>query len=350
MKIDLAKYNEYVERRLITRREHPNGGLLIWNYTPLAQYSKTWDDVTLQARGLITDLDGNIVARPFSKFFNYGEYSGTLPDEPFTVHEKLDGSLGIMYFKDHEYSLATRGSFESDQAKKGTQMLRQYMRANGDDWIDPYYTYLFEIIYPSNRIVVDYGRAERLVLLAAIHTETGREIFIDAIDYPDKAPRLYTANNIEDIKVIPARENAEGVVIRFEGGLRLKLKFDEYVRLHRLLTNVSSKNIWEYLKTGQPLDELLERVPDEFYQWVRETRDTLQIDHDNAIATATAVYDQVKDLPDRKSIAMAMTARSGTTKSIVWALLDGKTDLVHEIAWKAAKPTYERPFKEDIDA
>lgn len=72
MKIDLQKFDEYADKKLITKREHPKGGLFIWNYTPLAQFSRTWDDVTLQARGLITDAEGNIVARPFSKFFNMG--------------------------------------------------------------------------------------------------------------------------------------------------------------------------------------------------------------------------------------------------------------------------------------
>ena len=48
--------------------------------------------------------------------------------------------------------------------------------------LDREYTYLFEIIYPSNRIVVDYGSSRRLVLLAAVHTQTGIELAIVRTD------------------------------------------------------------------------------------------------------------------------------------------------------------------------
>jgi hypothetical protein len=68
------------------------------------------------------------------------------------------------------------------------------------------------------------------------------------------------------------------------------------------------------------------------------------------IATAAALFDQVHNLPDRKSIAQAIAAQPGEVKAIVWALLDEKTSVVEDIAWKYAKPTYEKPFKEDIDA
>jgi RNA ligase len=283
-KIDIDLFNEYVDKKLISRQEHPSGGLYVWNYTVVAQYSRQWDEVTLQARGLITDLEGNIVSRPFRKFFNYEEYEGDIPTEAITVHEKLDGSLGIMYPTAdplRPYRLATRGSFSSDQALKGTDMLLDYLSDHGTDWINPAYTYLFEIIYPQNRIVVDYGKSERLVLLAVINTETAEEINIEAIPYPDKAPRLYNTPSLDKMKDLLKKDNSEGFVIRFESGLRLKMKFEEYVRLHRILTNVSSKNIWEYLKTGQDMAEILEKVPDEFYQWVRSTKEALQAKHDD---------------------------------------------------------------------
>ena len=85
--------------------------LLIWNYTPRVQFGKHWTEETLMARGLITDLEGNVVARPFKKFFNLGEHQGDLPIEEFNVTEKLDGSLGIVYKRDGIPYLATRGRF-----------------------------------------------------------------------------------------------------------------------------------------------------------------------------------------------------------------------------------------------
>ncbi len=80
-----------------------------------------------------------------------------LKSSNFDVYEKMDGSLGILYWIDDKPFLATRGAFESEQAIKGTELLRKHQNLNK---LNRNYTYLFEIIYPSNRIVVDYGAEE----------------------------------------------------------------------------------------------------------------------------------------------------------------------------------------------
>lgn len=76
MIMDLDVLRKYEEDKLITCRAHENGELLIWNYTQRCQFDRIWDDVTMQCRGLITDVRGNIRARPFKKFFNFGEHEG----------------------------------------------------------------------------------------------------------------------------------------------------------------------------------------------------------------------------------------------------------------------------------
>jgi len=77
-----------------------------------------------------------------------------LPQEPFEVYEKLDGSLGILYWVDDEPRVATRGSFTGVQAQRGTAILRARY---GHVAFRTDVTYLFEILFPENRIVVDYG-------------------------------------------------------------------------------------------------------------------------------------------------------------------------------------------------
>jgi RNA ligase len=349
-KIDIAKFSDYASRKLITGQKHPMGELIIWNYTPIAQFSRTWDEVTLTSRGLITDTEGNIKARPFRKFFNYEEHTDPLPNESFVVHEKFDGSLGILYEQPNgTLAIATRGSFTSDQAIVGTKILEQHIKEFGTDWIKPGYTYLFEIIYPENRIVVNYGQAQRLVLLAVINTKDGSELAIEDINYPDKANMWYNASNLEELRGT-SRENSEGYVIHFEGGLRLKMKHAEYVRLHRLLTQVSSKSIWELLKNGQDFTELIENVPDEFYDWVKDTANKLTNGHDVAMESGRFIAKKIKDLPTRKDQAAKIANDPPVLKAIVFALLDGKDSQAEEIAWKSVKPKYEQPFKEDIDS
>src|SRR5690242_9333607 len=78
MKVNLDELTARVEQRLISVQQHPTEGLYIYNYTPLVQFSRAWDEYTLMCRGLILDDGGTVVARPFRKFFNLEEYVGTL--------------------------------------------------------------------------------------------------------------------------------------------------------------------------------------------------------------------------------------------------------------------------------
>src|SRR5579884_3064657 len=73
-------------------------GLEVYTYTNGCRFENRWDLFSLLARGLVLDPQaGRVVATPFPKFFNYGELIPTLPDEPFEVTEKIDGSLGTLF-------------------------------------------------------------------------------------------------------------------------------------------------------------------------------------------------------------------------------------------------------------
>lgn len=340
--IDIADFRAHEAQGFVTCRSHPTEDLLIWNYTPRCQYDHVWNDVTIQARGLITRTDGVVVARPFRKFFNYEEHQSAIPLEPFKVTEKMDGSLGILYFVGDVPYIATRGSFASEQAVYGTYILHEKYR---DFPFQKCYTYLFEIIYKSNRIVVDYGNMEDLVLLAVIHTETGKEydihspIWVESWPFPivkhyDGIADLTSLRKIEEA-------NREGFVVHFESGLRLKMKFAEYVRLHRLLTQCTTRSIWDLLRNNASFDEMLSRVPDEFYAWAISTRKRLVEQFEAIECQSKQVYEQVKSLPTRKEQAAIVTKTP--VASIVFRMLDGKEYI--DLIWKQLYPQADRPFK-----
>lgn len=274
--IDLAEMRELENKKLISIKKHEEFPLLIFNYTQVCQFEKTWTDATRMCRGIITDLEGRIISKPFPKFFNIGEHEGPdskLPklnwDQPFTCTRKEDGSLGILYPTPRGMRIATRGSFHSDQATKATRIFHDkgYDKHNYSKGL----TYLFEIVYPENRIVLDYGDKEDLILLEILDTETGGATSWERMAETAKeigCPVVpYMALSAENIQRLNEYYNAtngsteEGLVIRFNDGTRVKVKYEEYVRLHRLVTGCSSKTIWEHLKDGLPLTELLERVP-----------------------------------------------------------------------------------------
>ena len=174
--MNLETLNRYHEEGLLYKQTHPTLPLTIWNYTEKVQYEGLWDEVTVQCRGLISEnTTGTILVRPFKKFFNYEEVVGkdVIPSKGDYVYiqDKMDGSLGILFNYEDEWIMATRGSFTSEQAIKGLEIVKSKYFL--DSWFNEY-AYLVEIIYPENRIVVNYGNVEKVTFLSIVLNEGWR--------------------------------------------------------------------------------------------------------------------------------------------------------------------------------
>lgn len=334
----------YLAEGKLIKQTHPTLPLTIWNYSKTAAYAGEWDIVTRACRGLVTDnLTGEVVARPFQKFFNMEEGKHTATPT-FKVFEKLDGSLGILFNYKGEWIFASRGSFTSDQALKGAELLKMY---DIDSYCIPGYTYLFEIIYPSNRIVVDYGDDEKLVLLGVIETVTGEEI-----NYSTRTSIFETAkeyDGVSDFSTLKGiiKNNQEGFIIKFSNGDRMKIKGEEYIRLHSILTNTSSKVIWRALKDRSSLEEILDNVPDEFNLWVQRCINDLKESYlyIEDIAFKRFVewkYATKGTTPSRKDFAEYANKQDSLTRGILFSLYDGRD--YSDAIWRAIEPSYEKPF------
>jgi hypothetical protein len=356
-KLMLDILEKYYNDGLLYKQTHPKYDLTIWNYSPKVQYEKLWDDVTIMCRGLVTNSKGDIVARPFKKFFNYEEHKPEdIPNEDYVVYEKMDGSLGILFNYENEWIMATRGSFTSPQAIKGKEILdRHDISAWRKD-----NTYLFEIIYPENRIVVDYKGEEKLVVLGAFHTESGMEIPDSSLFWTQDSgfevvTTYKTWGESYDLLKEEISKDREGYVIRFKNGFRMKIKGEEYKRLHKILTNFSSKDIWELMKEGKPMDEFLDRVPDEFYKWVKQQVSSFEYakyrigEHCGKIHDyfRYGKYGDVDPMPTKKDFALHLEKCDVETfyRPILFAMWDGKP--YEHIIWRIMKPKYEKPFKKD---
>lgn len=332
--MNIPKLMSHVKDGFVSVQKHPSAELYIYNYTSEVQYAKLWDDITLNTRGLILDGNHNIVAKPFGKFFNLEELQPSeIPNTSFDVYEKLDGSLGILYWIENTPYIATRGSFTSEQALHATYILHNYF-SHVFPRIDRSATYLFEIIYPENRIVVDYGPIDRIVLLTVIDNETGLER-IEDIGFDT----VLKYDGLDDYKVLKNLDlpNREGFVVRFNNGFRMKIKFSEYIRLHRIITGVSNIAIWEYLKDDIPYTSLLERVPDEFYDWVRETVSEIISNYEEIVIECESVY---KILSTRKETAEYFNKQK--YPKILFLMLDGRD--YSSVVWKLVRPKYAKPF------
>lgn len=353
MKYDLNILGDYVSKGLVVGQTHPTLPLAIFNYSRDCQYNGDWDEITLNCRGLILDTNGNVVAKTFPKFFNWEEHTAEesklppIPNEPFEVYEKLDGSLGIIFYYNGEWHIASKGSFTSEQAIKGKELLD---KSNTEYGLIPGYTYLVEIIYPENRIVVDYGAAEKLVVLGCYNNETGKEGKIEnMVSEGWEVVMKYKTwgEDWETLKKEISKDN-EGYVIRFQSGFRMKLKGDEYLRLHRIVTNFSTRTIWEILKNGEDLAPFLERVPDEFDNWVREVVRDLQTRYDNIRKDyAEITIDLMNKVGFEDKKAFAELALLYPHNSLLFSMYNGKVDCMDEYIWKLLKPKYEKAFKKD---
>jgi RNA ligase len=361
MKFDLNILNKYISDGLVVRNDHPTLPISIYNYSRTCQYENKWDEITKSCRGLILDQEGNVIAKGFDKFFNMEEHnSEEIPNETFEVFEKLDGSLGILFWYQGQWILATKGSFTSNQSIRAKEILNKYNYHP----IPKGYTTLVEIIYPENRIVCGYGDEESLVVLSMINNSSGKELDYTSLLYISDETRMpvvkkYDAvNDYKTLKSLISKDR-EGYVIRFRNGFRMKIKGEEYVRLHRILTGFSNVDIWEYLKDGKNIDELLDRVPDEFDKWVKTTIRDLRYEKMSIQENAGKLYDsfienlsgppRYGELPPKKEIAEWVMMQEEFLRPILFRMFDNKDS--SEYIWKLIRPKYSKPFwQKEIDS
>ncbi|MGP4092991.1 RNA ligase [Nonomuraea sp. KM90] len=297
---DLAHLEQRIADGYVRVQQHPTEPLFIYNYTEKTQYEGAWDAITTTCRGLIVGPDGLVMARPFAKFFNYGDpMAGELDlSAPAEVIDKLDGSLGIMYPTMRGYRIATRGSFTSAQAVHATEVLHARY---GDFTPPPGMTVLFEVVYPENRIVVDYAGADDLFLLGAVDKANGYVVGPDWVSgWSGPRATVFSVRTLADALALPPRPGAEGVVVRLvESGRMVKLKQADYVALHKVITGLNARGVWELLGDGKTVADICEPLPDEFHQWVRDLAGGLQVQADMAYGAARATHANIVEKLDQ---------------------------------------------------
>lgn len=265
---DIELFERHINEKNINLRSHPdNDDLVIANYSQTVQFNALWDDVTLHTRGLIFNRDtGDIIARPWKKFFNHSQEEADDLNNAnnIEVTDKMDGSL-IIGWRDRSGTLraSTKGSFASEMVPIAEDILSGY---NTD--IDPDWTPLFEVIYPENRIVVNYRDTRDLFALGAVNIATGEIVgpHDDVLaNWNGPRTKTFTASSLDEVLSMSPRDNAEGVIVRDrDNGGMIKIKQEDYIKLHRVATNVTTLNIWDHLQDGT-INEMIEVTPDELY-------------------------------------------------------------------------------------
>lgn len=327
--------DDYVKRNLVKCRRDDERGLNVYVYTVHTQINRFWNYATLAARGIVYDDKGRLIQRCLPKFFNYNEPDGIAMVEHYkivrpTIQEKLDGSL-IKVTNDPEYGLVvtSKGSFDSEQVKMVNKILED---KHGLWQFEPGLTYHFELVSPKNKIVVPYRDTE-LVLFCVIKNDSGAELDLsDRRFIKFTKPLTYDTKVLDDVNSLNAHGLHEGVVANFTY-YRLKFKTDEYLRLHRLVTDLTPKRVWEALSTGQEIDRLC--VPEEFIDWLDKTEEWLKgkyHDLSSDIAMAILYCENMTN----KEVATCPIPFIEKHKSYIFAYRSGKN--ISQMVWRAIKP------------
>lgn len=344
--------NDYKDLGLLVNQIHPTLPLIIWNYSTSCQYGQNWDSITLQCRALVTDTDGNIVSRGFSKFFNIEEDRHEATDD-FEIFEKLDGQyIGCFWFNG-EMVVNSKGSFTSPYAIEAKRILEEkYSRfANymNESPVNSDYSYIFELI-GFEQVVVSYSELDLILTGVFRHCQYEPlwnywddisvgfegEQFINSIGL--KIVQKFNGLDWKSIKQLNW-QNSEGFVVRFSNGQRCKIKFEDYIELHRVMTNQTTGQIWRALANGEPVSSILEETPDEFYDKIHSYEKELKDKFSEIEELSKIYFDYFKPLLEfrrRLFVEKVNLLLVEPYCSVVKSMIDNK--YYDEIIWNAIEP------------
>jgi len=207
------------------------------------------------------------------------------------------------------------------------------------------YTYLFEIIYPENRIIVDYGQKRDLILLGIIDTKTGLDVSLfenpgfNACNYSIlRGDREDGLDLFESLKNDPAKdEGEEGFVLCWKNGFRMKIKFEQYLTVARIMAHLSDKHILDACANGITLSDN-NMLPEEIAEEVLKKEELFLQQYDTIEYAARYLTDSHKHL-SRKEFASYVIHNPYT--AICFKMYDNKP--YDELIWKSMK----KQLKED---
>lgn len=348
--LDIKVLREYESNGWLITGKHDTLPLIIWNYSQQTQYEGHWDEITLMCRGLVTDHYGNIISRGFSKFFNYEERHFEIsPDiSDASVYEKLDGSFIMIFYYIDQWILCSKGSFHSPQSDMGKSICVRMFDTL--EHLPKELSYCFELIHPDNQIVVNYGGDVRLVYLSSFYPNgeenNKSELFSDIV-------HEYTVDSFDYEKLKNNQiENAEGYVCVLPNGDRFKIKFENYKRLHSIVTNATTYTVFDSVSKTGDVGEILENIPDEMYMWVKETKHSILKDFFNWKSEVYSEYARLMEFGIKTDKEFAELVKNEiTNKKIIGHVFSlrkydpSRTIYMDKDIFSRIKPPFKKAFR-----
>ena len=359
--------------------KHPDADLYIYGYDSRKPYRIIWDNTNINMRGLIVDAEGEAQALSFKKFFTFRSYISPkvialsegntlrLPQEDYMITEKVDGTLGLLYWINDVPYIATQRSFKATNARRATEILHgKYSHLF--DKFDRSKSYVFEVLFPESRVLVDYGDREDLVLIGVMDKATGKEEthlhrnigFPVAKDYTQEFKHITNFDELKNLNI----PNLEGFVITYvESGLKIKLKFPWFEEAHDCMNELityssktrkarmrfnklmninrnllSNLTIWEYLQSGKSENELFRKIPYDYYFHDFEPWLNAQINHltekfnaqrqNNSKQTEIEIWEQIKP-QEIEYFDVEERITQPEYSSVMWKFIERESNMFH---------------------
>lgn len=380
MKFDRKKLEYYLQGdSQFCVEKHPDTDLYIYGYDNRKQGKIIWDNFNINMRGLIVDSEGNVQAMSFKKFFTFRNYLSPklialsegstlrLPQENYTITEKIDGTLGLLYWINDVPYIATQRSFKATNARRATEIFHSKY-SHLFDKFDRSKSYIFEVLFPESRVLVDYGDCEDLILIGVMDKTTGKEEthLHREIGFPvtkDYSQEFKHITNFDELKSLNI-PNMEGFVITYlESGLKIKVKFPWFDNAHNTMDSIldhlkkvrkdrmqfnklmninrnllSNITIWEHLQSGKSETEIFRRIPYDYYfhdfeSWFNQQLQLLITDFNilkqsNNKLTEKEIWEQIKP-QNIEYFDVDERITQPQCSSIMWKFIERESNMFH---------------------
>ena len=276
----LVRYNDYF--RLFANKE--NGEKSIYDYE---NFWFMYDGLFRECRGVVIDIEKNcLVLTPFQKFFNMNEFPETSEKEirekmkkasVIEFSDKLDGSMQSARYYDGKIVMAGSQAIDPEQSWRLTDGY-QRLTENHKKMImeNPNKTFVFEYLSRKDAHIVRYDK-EGLFLIGMRDVHTGKEsdyrdILHTAMEYHVPTTRLFDKTLDEVIGELDKKKanEAEGFVLNIDG-YKVKIKYDDYIGLSKLIMSISSENTIIKAVADDSLDDVLAKLPEVYRKDIQKT-------------------------------------------------------------------------------
>lgn len=285
-------------------------GYVVYDYDYQGRDTFVGSPLLRECRGIKFLPSGALLARPFHKFFNYGEHpEGDALDvgQIHQVSDKLDGSMIHPMFLGKELVFCTRAGI-TDHALAALSIATASQLSFCREML-PRFTPIFEWISPRNRIVLPYEK-DSLVLLAVRENLSGDYLPRDVLE---SLARLFSIplvpcwdHSIHNLAALATTiremQGKEGYVVQ-QGNLLVKIKTEDYVLKHRTKDELSQERHVLRVILEEKLDDILPLVDEEYRERLLRYQGAVR----QGLAATKARLTEIlgRTYTDRKSFALA---------------------------------------------